>query len=91
MEKSPKVKVTAKWESETRNDVSGLMVIYVVKNVENESLPELLVFFRAEADPRFTCNQELTIRAVNRAHPHRAINFDSLDDIPSGMVKTPVF
>jgi hypothetical protein len=91
MNNNTNVKVTSKWESETRNDVPGLAVIYAVKNMENKSLPELLVFFSADADPRFSRDQVLTIGEVQQSRPYKAITFKAWDDIPNDMVKAFLF
>ena len=91
MNNNTRVKVTSKWESETRNDVPGLAVIYAFKNMENESLPELLVFFSTDADPRFSRDQALTIGEVQQARPYKATTFESWDDIPNDMVKAFLF
>lgn len=91
MNNNTRVKVTSVWEDEAQNDVPGLAVIYSIKNQEDDSRPELLVFFSEEADPGFSCDQVLTIGEIQRAHPYKAITFKIWDDIPNDMVKAFLF
>lgn len=91
MNENTKVKVTNKWTNEVTKSGKSLAVIYSLKNKENESLPELLVFYQGNTDPGFTCDQVLTIGEAQNARPYKATIFNSWDDIPNDMSKAFLF
>lgn len=91
MNANTKVKATNKWTNEVTKSGKSLAVIYSLKNMENESLPELLVFYQGNADPGFTRDQVLTIEEAQNARPYKATIFNSWGDIPNDMSKAFLF
>lgn len=91
MNANTKVKATSKWTNEATKSGKSLAVIYSLKNMENESLPELLVFYQGNLDPGFTRDQVLTIGEAQNARPYKATIFNSWDDIPNDMSKAFLF
>ena len=84
MDKQTKTQVTNKWESD-------LAVIYSIKNLEDESLKELLFFYSLNKEPKFTYHKELTIEQVEKTRPYKVVTFNSWDDIPNDMAMSFFF
>lgn len=84
MNKQTKTQVTNKWESD-------LAVIYSIKNLEDESLEELLLFYSLNKEPKFTYHQELTIEQVEKTRPYKVVTFNSWDDVPNDMAMSFFF
>jgi hypothetical protein len=78
MDKKTKVKVTNKWYGD-------LATLYSIRNVEDESLDPVLLFYSNENVPNFTRNQEMTIAEVENTRPYKMIIFNSWYDIPNDM------
>lgn len=91
MNANTKVKATNKWSNEATRSGKSLAVIYSLKNMEDDSLPELLVFYQGNSDPGFTRDQVLTIEDAQSARPYKATIFNSWDDIPNDMSKAFLF
>lgn len=91
MNANTKVKATNKWTNEATKSGKSLAVIYSLQNMENESLPELLVFYQGNSDPGFTRDQVLTIGEAQNARPYKATIFNSWDNIPNDMSKAFLF
>ena len=78
MDKKTKVKVTNKWYGD-------LATLYSIRNVEDESLDPVLLFYSNGSVPKFTRGQEMTIAEVENTRPYKMILFNSWDDIPNDM------
>lgn len=78
MNEQTKTQVTNKW-------IGDLAVIYSIKNLADALLPEVLLFYSKDDDPKFTYHQEMTIVQVETTKPYKMILFDSWDDIPNDM------
>lgn len=78
MNKQTKIKVTNKWYGD-------FSTIYSIKNLEDESLEPILLFYNNERIPKFTRDQEMTIEEVENTRPYKMILFNSWDDIPNDM------
>lgn len=78
MDKQTKVKVTNKWYGD-------LATLYSIRNLEDESLDPVLLFYSNGSVPNFTRNQEMTIEEVENTRPYKMIIFNSWDDIPNDM------
>lgn len=78
MDKQTKVKVTNKWYGD-------LATLYSIRNLEDESLDPVLLFYSNRNVPNFTRNQEMTIEEVENTRPYKIILFKSWDDVPNDM------
>ena len=78
MDKQTKVKVTNKWYGD-------LATLYSIRNLEDESLDPVLLFYSNENVPKFTRNQEMTIEEVENTRPYKKVLFKSWDDVPNDM------
>lgn len=78
MNEQPKIQVTNKW-------IGDLAVIYSIKNLEDASLPEVLLFYSKDEDPKFTYHEEKTFNQIEVTKPYKKILFESWDDIPYDM------
>lgn len=78
MDKQTKVKVTNKWYGD-------LATLYSIRNLEDESLDPVLLFYSNGSVPNFTRNQEMTIAEVENTRPYKMIIFNSWYDIPNDM------
>lgn len=70
MDKQIKVKVTNKWYGD-------LATLYSIRNLEDESLDPVLLFYSNGSVPNFTRNQEMTIEEVENTRPYKMILFKS--------------
>ena len=73
MDKKAKVKVTNKWYGD-------LATIYSIRNLEDETLEPVLLFYSNGSVPKFTRGPE-----VENTRPYKMIIFNSWDDIPNDM------
>lgn len=78
MNKQTKIKVTNKWYGD-------FSTIYSIRNLENEELEPVLLFYNNESVPKFIHGQEMTIEEVENTRPYKMILFNSWDDIPNDM------
>lgn len=78
MNKQTKIKVTNKWYGD-------LATIYSIRNLEDEILEPVLLFYSNGSVPNFIRNQEMTIEEVENTRPYKMILFNSWDDIPNDM------
>lgn len=78
MDKQTKVKVTNKWYGD-------LATLYSIRNLEDESLDPVLLFYSNGSVPNFTRGQEMTIEEVENTRPYKMILFKSWDDVPNDM------
>lgn len=78
MNKQTKIKVTNKWYGD-------LATLYSIRNLEDESLDPVLLFYSNGNVPNFTRNQEMTIEEVENTRPYKIILFKSWDDVPNDM------
>ena len=78
MDKKTKVKVTNKWYGD-------LATLYSIRNLEDESLGPVLLFYSNGNVPNFTRNQEMTIEEVENTRPYKMVLFKSWDDVPNDM------
>ena len=78
MNKQTKIKVTNKWYGD-------LATLYSIRNLEDESLDPVLLFYSNRNVPNFTRNQEMTIEEVENTRPYKMILFKSWDDVPNDM------
>ena len=78
MNKQTKIKVTNKWYGD-------LATLYSIRNLEDESLDPVLLFYINGNVPNFTRNQEMTIEEVENTRPYKMILFKSWDDVPNDM------
>lgn len=78
MDKQTKVKVTNKWYGD-------LATLYSIRNLEDEQLDPVLLFYSNGSVPKFTRNQEMTIEEVENTRPYKMILFKSWDDVPNDM------
>jgi hypothetical protein len=78
MDEQTKVKVTNKWYGD-------LATLYSIRNLEDESLDPVLLFYSNGSVPNFTRNQEMTIEEVENTRPYKMILFKSWDDVPNDM------
>ena len=78
MNKHTKTQVTNKW-------IGDLAVIYSIKNLEDTTLNEVLLFYSKDEEPNFTYHQEKTIEEIEATKPYKMVLFDSWDNIPYDM------
>lgn len=78
MNKQTKIKVTNKWYGD-------LATLYSIRNLEDEPLDPVLLFYSNGNVPNFTRNQEMTIEEVENTRPYKMILFKSWDDVPNDM------
>ena len=78
MDKKEKVKVTNKWYGD-------LATIYSIRNLEDETLEPVLLFYSNGSVPNFIHNQEMTIEEVENTRPYKMVLFKSWDDVPNDM------
>lgn len=78
MNKQTKIKVTNKWYGD-------FSTIYSIRNLENEELEPVLLFYNNERVPKFTRGQEMTIEEVENTRPYKMLLFNSWGDIPNDM------
>lgn len=78
MDKQTKVKVTNKWYGD-------LATLYSIRNLEDEALDPVLLFYSNGNVPKFTRNQEMTIEEVENTRPYKMVLFKSWDDVPNDM------
>lgn len=78
MNKQTKIKVTNKWYGD-------FSTIYSIRNLENEELEPVLLFYNNESVPKFIRYQEMTIEEVENTRPYKMILFNSWNDIPNDM------
>lgn len=78
MNEQAKTQVTKKW-------ISDLAVIYSIKNLEDASLNEVLLFYSKENDPNFSYHEEKTIEQIETTEPYKMVLFESWDDLPYDM------
>ena len=78
MNKQTKVKVVNKWYGD-------LVTLYSIKNLEDDTLDPILLFYSNGNVPKFIRDQEMTIEEVEKTRPYKMILFKSWDDIPNDM------
>ena len=78
MDKQTKIKVTNKWYGD-------LATLYSIRNLEDETLDPVLLFYSNGSVPKFTRNQEMTIEEVENTRTYKMILFKSWDDVPNDM------
>lgn len=71
MNKQTKVKVVNKWYGD-------LATLYSIKNLEDDTLDPVLLFYSNGSVPKFIRDQEMT-------RPYKMILFKSWDDVPNDM------
>ncbi len=84
MNKQTKVKVTNKWEGD-------FVVIYSIKNMEDENLVPLLLFYNINKAPRFHSNQEFTIAEIEKTGYYKVVKFEDWDDLPNDVAMSLTF
>lgn len=78
MNEQPKIQVTNKW-------IGDLAVIYSIKNLADALLPEVLLFYSKDKDPKFTYHEEKAFNQIEATEPYKMVLFESWDDIPYDM------
>lgn len=78
MNKQTKVKVVNKWYGD-------LATLYSIKNLEDDTLDPVLLFYSNGSVPKFIRDQEMPIEEVEKTRPYKMILFKSWDDVPNDM------